>query len=195
MISLLHYFSHSANWVPSLSHDHIQRERNEWIDLKAIANVSFFSIINVQTSVINVDCTRKGTLFLSSTFAFSSFFWTMRCIFSITIVFNIRSHHLYMCIVYACVCLFNRRLSSLLFSFGRDLFFYDVIVVEYNNEQSMMRVKRKEKERKQNRYNPTTINDVKMTCIKLFFFFFSSFDFYQAHFLNTHTFIDWWRVE
>jgi hypothetical protein len=34
-----------------------------------------------------------------------------------------------------------------------------------------------------------------MTCIKLFFFFFSSFDFYQAHFLNTHTFIDWWRVE
>jgi hypothetical protein len=64
--------------------------------------------------------------------------------------------------------LFNRRLSSLLFSFGRDLFFYDVIVVEYNNEQSMMGVKKNE--RKQNRYNTTTINDAKMTCIKLFFF-------------------------
>jgi hypothetical protein len=78
--------------------------------------------------------------------------------------------------IYVYVCLFKRRLSSLLFSFGRDLFFYDVIVVEYNNEQSMMRVKKKkgrerERGRKQNRYNPTTINDVKMTCIKLFFFF------------------------
>jgi hypothetical protein len=113
----------------------------------------------------------------------------MGCIFSITyslsIVFNIRSHR--MCTVYACVCLFNRHLSSLLFSFNHDLFFDDVIVVEYNNEQSIKGVKKKE--RKQNRYNTTTINDAKMTRIMLFFFF-SHLIFYQADFVNTHTFID-----
>jgi hypothetical protein len=63
---------------------------------------------------------------------------------SLSVVLNIRSHRPCMCIVYASVCLFNRRLSSLLFSFGRDLFFHDVIVVEYNNEQSMMGVKKRE---------------------------------------------------
>jgi hypothetical protein len=41
-----------------------------------------------------------------------------------------------------------------LFSFDRDLFFHDVIVVEYNNEQSMMRVKMRESKK---RYNTTTI--------------------------------------
>ena len=62
---------------------------------------------------------------------------------TLPIVLNIRSHHPCMCTIYSCVCLFNRRLSSLLFYYGRDLFFYDVIAVVCNNEQSMMRVKKK----------------------------------------------------
>jgi hypothetical protein len=132
-------------------------------------DVSFFFDHRVQTSVMNVDCTRKGILFLLLAFAFFSHFLTTGYIFSIThshsIVVNIRSHR--MCTVCACVCLFNHHLSSLLFSFSRDLFFYDVIVVEYNNEQSIMGVKKREK---QNRYNTTPINDAKMTRIMLFFF-------------------------
>lgn len=79
MISLLHYFSHSANWVPSSDNIHGEDRKNEkgkWMTelIWRLTNVFFFFFDHhTQTNVMNVDCTRKVTLFLSSTFA-SSFF-------------------------------------------------------------------------------------------------------------------------
>ena len=74
MISLLHYFSHSANWVPSFSRDNTQRmgeierererERKKWMNwFEGYCERLFLFDDHVQTSVINVDCTRKGTYF------------------------------------------------------------------------------------------------------------------------------------
>ena len=162
-IEFLGFFS-LASSSPSRdnTHTHTQskKERNERMNcfegyLSASLIHSLFDH-HVQTSVMNVDCARKGTLFLPSAFILSySFSDGMHTLLSI--VFNIRSHRPCMCIVYVyATCLFNRCLSSLLFTVGRDLFFVDVIIVEYNNEQGMMRVKRRTREWESERLNRYT---------------------------------------
>lgn len=97
---------------------------------------------HVQTSVMNVDCARKGTLFLPSAFVLS--FSSNDGMHTLHLLCS-QSCSISVLIVHLCAtCLFNRCLSSLLFAAGRDLFFDDVIIVEYNNEQRMTRVKRRE---------------------------------------------------
>ena len=74
--------------------------------------------------------------------------------------------------------LFNRCLISLLFLLGRDLSSDNVIVVEYNNEQSILGIEKKCERAGRNLSNTTIINDAKMTTrIILFLFLFCCFDF------------------
>lgn len=60
---------------------------------------------------MNVDCTRQGTLFLplSLIHFLNDEMHTLNSF--LFILFNIRSHHPWMCTVYAYVCLFNRHLA------------------------------------------------------------------------------------
>jgi hypothetical protein len=91
---------------------------------------------------MNVDCTRKGTLFLPLSLIHffndemhTQFFSLYRVQYPFSSPMDVHG---------VCVCLFvQSSFSSLLFFFGRDLFFFDVIVVKYNNEHKKEKEKRK----------------------------------------------------
>ncbi len=109
-------------FVP-FSHDNIytyilRRERENQMNwFKGYLKVSFRLSCTNKRNECGLHTQRH---FISSlSFCFYNFFVTIRCTFSITfsIVFNIRSYHPCMRTAYAHVCLFNRCLISLLFSF------------------------------------------------------------------------------
>jgi len=130
---------------------------------------------HVQTSVMNVDCTRKGTLFLPS-YSCSYFYLTMWCILSI---FFSLSCSISVLIIYKCarcmrmfggsIVIYIVRFCS---SFDHDLFFSRCHHrFEYNNEHK--------KERKK-------IDSILLLLTMRIMLF------YRAYFTNTHRLIGSW---